>query len=432
MRLTLPTLIAYALPGFALAALYLPLFTYVTPFYAAERGVDLAAIGTAWIIIRMFDAVSDPAIGWLSDRTPVSWGRRRVWLGLSVPVIILAVWQSFVPPEDAGLSHAVLWLFVLTLGWTMAQTPYTAWGAELAPGYRERTRVTSWREAMVLVGTLGVTVAYVGGGSGGEGLRWVAILVSVALPLSVLLLVLRVPDRAPVAQTRLSLAAGLSAMTQNKPFTRLLSAWFVNGLANGVPVTLFLFFTADRLGMDVDTAGLMFLLYFAAAILGVPFWGWAAARITKHRAWCCAMVYASMIFVAALFLGEGDVIAFGVISVLTGLAFGADLILPPSIQADVVQLDTERTGAARAGLFFAIWQVATKAAVALSSGLVLIALDWSGFNAGGDNTSSTLTTLSVLYAGIPIVLKLTAVAMMWRFPLGEEQVNDHAEERALS
>ncbi|MEM7422777.1 MAG: MFS transporter, partial [Pseudomonadota bacterium] len=60
-------LAAYALPAFALAAHYLPLFTYIAPFYAAERGVDLAVIGTILIAIRLFDAVSDPAMGWLSD-----------------------------------------------------------------------------------------------------------------------------------------------------------------------------------------------------------------------------------------------------------------------------------------------------------------------------------------------------------------------------
>ena len=108
---------------------------------------------------------------------------------------------------------------------------------------------------------------------------------------------------------------------------------------------------------------------------------------------------------------------FAVISVLTGLALGADLSLPPAIQADVVELDTLRTGAARAGLFFAIWQVATKAALALSSGLALIALDRAGFEAGPGNGAFALTALAVLYAGSPILLKLGAVALMWGFPL---------------
>ena len=67
---------AYALPAFALAVLYLPLFSYVTPFYVSERGVDVTLLGVAWIAIRLFDAFSDPVIGWLSDRTPARLGRR--------------------------------------------------------------------------------------------------------------------------------------------------------------------------------------------------------------------------------------------------------------------------------------------------------------------------------------------------------------------
>jgi len=424
MQPTLRQLAAYALPAFALAALYLPLFTYVTPFYAQERGVDLAAIGTAWILIRLFDAVSDPAMGWLSDRTPARWGRRRVWLVAAVPLIVLATWQAFVPPEDAGLAHAVLWLFLLTLGWTMAQTPYSAWGAELAPDYQGRTRVTAWREGLVLVGTLGATFAYVGGGGGAAGLQAVAIMVAVALPLAVLVALLVVPDREVQSKRRLSIREGWQAMRANAPFQRLLSAWFVNGLANGVPVTLFLFFTGDRLGLDQEMSGLMFILYFGAAIAGIPFWTWAARRLGKHRAWCVAMLYACAIFSAALFLGEGDLIPFAIISVLTGLAFGADLALPPAIQADVVEIDTRATGAARAGLFFAIWQVATKAAVAFSSGVALIVLDGAGFVSEAENSASALWTLTVLYAGAPIVLKLIAVALMWRFPLDRSALED--------
>ena len=420
MNLTPRLLLAYALPAFALAALYLPLYTYVTPFYAAERGVDLAALGSAWIAIRLFDAVSDPAIGWLSDRTPGRYGRRRVWLIAAVPVIVLGTWQAFVPPEDAGLGHAVFWLFVVTLGWTMAQTPYAAWGAEIAPDYDGRTRVTSWRESLVLIGTLGATLAYVGGGGGGAGLQTIAILVSVGLPIAVFVCAVQVPDR-PLPQdpdsTTLALGTGLKALISNVPFRTVLGAWFLNGLANGLPVTLFLFFTSDLLGLDQDTAGLMFLLYFTAAILGVPFWSWLAGRTSKHRAWCIAMLWACIVFSTAMFLGPGDVIAFGAISVLTGLAFGADLTLPPAIQADVIELDRRRSGRARAGMFFAIWQVATKAALALSSGLALILLGVVNFSAGGTNSETALWVLALLYAGAPIVLKLAAVATMWNFPI---------------
>ncbi|MEM6421464.1 MAG: MFS transporter, partial [Pseudomonadota bacterium] len=172
-----------------------------------------------------------------------------------------------------------------------------------------------------------------------------------------------------------------------------------------------------------DAAGMLFLLYFVSAILGIPFWNWAAGRGAKHRVWGSAMIYACAIFAAALLLGPGDVVAFAIITVLTGLAFGADLTLPPAIQADVIAADTVETGAARAGLFFALWQVATKAALALSSGLAYIALDLAGFVAGGENTANALLALSLLYAGAPIVLKLIAVRLMWGFELDRARLN---------
>ncbi|MEM6487548.1 MAG: MFS transporter [Pseudomonadota bacterium] len=422
----LSLLVAYAAPALLLAALYLPLFTYVTPFYAEERGVSLAALGVAWIVIRLFDAVSDPAIGWLSDRTPGRLGRRRTWLLISVPVIVLGVWQAFVPPEDAGLTHAIVWLFVLTVGWSMAQTPYAAWGAEVAPDYRARTTVTAWREALVLVGTVASTLLYVAGGQGGDGLAWIAIAVAVGLPLAVLLAFWRVPDpQVPpgaAAPAGLGWREGLAALGANAPFRRLIGAWFVNGAANALPASLFLFFVEHRLEASDDEAGLLFLLYFLAAVLGVPFWNWAARRGAKHRVWGAAMVYACAIFGAALFLGPGDVAAFAVITVLTGLAFGADLALPPAIQADVVAADTAETGARRAGIFFALWQVATKSALALASGAAYLTLDAAGFQATGDNDATALLALALLYAGAPIVLKLVAVWMMWGFDLDAQRL----------
>jgi Na+/melibiose symporter-like transporter len=422
MRETPLTLAAYALPAIFLAALYLPLFTYVTPFYVSERGVDLAALGAVWIGIRLFDAVTDPAMGWLSDHTPGRWGRRRIWLLVAAPLIVVSTWMAFVPPEGAGIGHAALWLFLLTLGWTMAQTPYAAWGAELSGDYNGRLRVTSWREAMVLVGTMGSTILYVAGGEGGGGLTAVALAVAIGLPLAVIVTVWRVPD--PPRRRdgpALTLREGMRALAANAPFRQLLVAWFVNGLANGLPATLFLFFVSDRLGAP-EAGGIVFLAYFGAAIAGVPFWNWVAKKSSKHRIWGVAMLYASAIFAGALFLGEGDVTLFVVISVLTGLALGADLALPPAIQADVVELDTVETGEHRAGVFFAIWQVATKAALALSSGIALIVLDIAGFEAGGQNSDAALATLAFLYAGAPIILKCLAVALIWRFSLDRAAV----------
>ena len=116
--------------------------------------------------------------------------------------------------------------------------------------------------------------------------------------------------------------------------------------------------------------------------------------------------------------------AFAIICVLSGAALGADLSLPTAIQADVVDLDTARTGDQRTGAFFALWSLAQKFALAGSGGAALILLGWIGFSPAGANSAGVLTGLSLLYALAPIVLKLGAVALMWRFPLGAAEQAD--------
>ncbi|MEM9097245.1 MAG: MFS transporter [Pseudomonadota bacterium] len=425
MRNTTLSVVCYALPALAFAALYLPLFTYVTPFYVAERGVDLATLGAAWIAIRLFDAVSDPAMGWLSDRTRLRWGRRRVWLVIATPLIVLACRQVFVPPEEAGLGHAVLWLFLLTLGWTMAQTPYAAWGAEIAQDYDDRTRITGWREALVLVGTLLTTILYFGGGEGGDGLQLIALVLAVLVPLTVAAAVLGMGETRQIQTTRLGFREGARTIASNPLFRRLLIAFFINGAANALPASLLLFFVEYRLGAPEALAWLV-PLYFVCAVIGVPLWTWVSRRSSKHRAWGGAMLYTCAVFIGCLFLGEGDVTGYAVVVVLTGLALGADMSLPPAIQADVIAVDERDTGAARAGIFFAIWQVATKAALAISSGLGFIALGWAGFEAMEGNTETALITLSILYAGVPVALKLIAIALMWNFPLDRSALGENS------
>jgi Na+/melibiose symporter-like transporter len=413
--LPLRTLAAYAAPALPLAALYFPVYVYLAPFYAAERGVALAALGALFVGARLLDAVSDPLMGWISDRTASRIGRRRVWLLAATPLIALAAWRLMVPPEGAGIGHATLWLTALTLAWTMALVPYFAWGAEITADYAGRARVTVWREAAGLVGTVAAVVLYNLADGAGAGMRAVALMVALGLPLAAAAALAGAPEPENRSRTRLSAGAALAALSGNAPFRRLLAAYLANGAANALPAGLFLFFVEDFLG--APEAGWLLLVYFVCAIAGMPLWAWAARRWSKHRAWCAAMIYACAVFACVPLLGPGDVAGYAAICVLTGLALGADLSLPPAIQADVVDLDTARTGEQRTGFFFALWAVATKAALAVSGGLALVALDLAGFRAGGPNDAAALGALVGLYAAAPVALKLVAVAIMWGCPL---------------
>lgn len=415
MSLNSRALAAYAAPAVALAALYFPVYVYVAPFYAESRGVALGALGALFIAVRLLDAVTDPAMGWLSDRTPARLGRRKLWMAVSAPLVAVSVWMLLVPPAGAGLGHVALWMTALTLAWTVALTPWYAWGAEIDGDYAGRARVTAAREGAALAGTVLAVVLYNLADDAAAGLRAVALLVAVALPLGAAAAVLLAPEPRDFSRAQPGVGAALRALRGNAPFRRLLVAYFINGAANALPAGLFLFFIADYL--RAPEAGWLLLVYFLCAIAGMPLWAWAARRWSKHRAWGAAMLYACAVFACAPLLGPGDVAGFAAICVLTGFALSADLSLPPAIQADVVDVDTADSGSQRTGLFFALWSVATKAALALSGGAALIALDLAGFRAGAANDATALAALVGLYALAPVALKLLAVALMWNFPL---------------
>ncbi|MDP3898453.1 MAG: MFS transporter, partial [Mesorhizobium sp.] len=154
---------------------------------------------------------------------------------------------------------------------------------------------------------------------------------------------------------------------------------------------------------------------------GVPVAAILAGRLGKHRAWCAAMLASCVLFVFVPLLDTGDILAFAVICVTTGLCLGFDLALPAAIQADVIDVDTAASGEQRSGLYFAAWSLATKLSLALGVGIVFPLLDAFGFQPGARNTEAALLGLVSLYVWLPVALKLVAVAMMWNFPLGEAE-----------
>jgi Na+/melibiose symporter-like transporter len=412
-------LLAYAAPAVPLAALTLPAYVFLPTFYAEGLGLGLGAVGAVLLAARLWDMVTDPVIGILSDRLPGRWGRRRPFVLGGLPVVVLSVWMLFRPGEDPGLWHLAVWSFALHLGWTLMILPLSAMGAELSGDYHERSRIAGYREGGVLLGTvvaLVLPVAIVGiAAPPGPSLGVVAVFVAVALPLGVAAFAVMVPDP-PVSEDRRRPAGGLRVLWRNGPLRRLVAAHLINSTANGLPATLFVLFVTHVLVMG-DRAGVFLLAYFLAGILAVPLWVWLGRRLGKHRAWAAAMLVACAAFVFAPFLGAGDWIAYGVIVVVTGLCLGADLVLPASIQADVVDVDRLMSGHRRAGLMFAFWGMITKLSLALAVGIAFPLLDLAGFSEQGDNSPRALLALSLLYAGLPVILKIVAIVLMRDYPI---------------
>jgi glycoside/pentoside/hexuronide:cation symporter, GPH family len=420
-------LAAYALPALPLAALTLPFYVMVPEFYARELGLSLASVGYVLLMVRLIDAISDPVAGLLADRTSSRFGRRRIWVGCAAPLVAIAAYALFSPPKGAGLLYLGLWATLLSLAWTAIQVPYSAWGAELSRSYQGRTRVAAFRETGTVIGTLAAllipAIVQLRGGSASDGLWALGLAVAILLPLCAAIAVTAAPEPVQRVTGKTGLRDGFAAMAQNRPFVRLLIAFFVNSLANGLSATLFLFFVSDRLGAR-DSAGPLLVLYFICGVIGVPLWLKLAQRTSKHFAWAMGMLMACASFTIAPFLHQGDVLWFAVLCVLTGLALGADVVLPAAMQADVIDIDTATTGEERAGLYLGLWALVTKLAYAGAVGIAFPLLAVAGFDPGRNlATPAGLTMLGLLYGVVPIILKIGAVALVYRFPMTREDVD---------
>ncbi len=417
-RLALPRLLAYAAPAVPLSMLGLPLNVYLPAFWSGSMGLALGTVGAVLTAVRLMDIVVDPAIGRFSDLLRWRFGRRKTPIAAGLPMGLLGGAMLFFPPPGSG----AVWLFaayaLLTFAWSLIALPWQAWGAELSPNYTERTRITAWREGGTLLGVLisAVMPAALAITAPAAALHSVAFtaLVLAAPAIAVLLAFVAEPPPGPPATA--PLFASLRAAARNRPFRRLLLAWLINGIATGMPATLFLFMCTYVLDAP-RAAGPVLLVYFGMAVLCMPVWAWLARRIGKHRAWAVAMSLMCVVFAPVFLLGPGDIGWFLAISVVSGATIGADFALPPAIQADVVDLDEAESGEKRAGLYFAAWTMAQKSGNALAAGIALGGLQWAGFHAAPGNGPRQLLALSALYCLAPLAMKLVAIALVWGFPI---------------
>ena len=433
-------LVTYALPSLVSSVAALPLVLFVPAFYADDLGVPLAAVGVAIAASRLLDVVTDPLIGIASDRLGLAWGRRKPWMVLGTPVFVLALWQLFVPGEQASMASLLGWSALLYLGFTMIDLPHKAWGAELSSDYDERSRITSWREGLSTGGQVALLVALVWWGARGvsdaaDQLHGIAVVVVIALPLLVAAAVWAVPEGRPEGFTheRRGVFAGLRLVALNPAFRRMIGCvvFFVSGIA--IQGTLHRLVLADVMG-DETRFPLMLLIENLAALAAVPIWLRISITTGKHRALAAAALWLALFSLPLVFLRDGDTITLIALIAIRGSSFASILFLSNSIAADVIDLDTAASGEQRSGLYFAVWGMTTKLSLALGVLLGTALPAAFGYDPTVEIASPAVQgRLMAIYGGVPALLMGIGALFLRGFPVTRERhaaVREELERRS--
>ena len=451
-KLTITKTIFYGLPGLPLAMLGLPLFIYLPSFYSQNLGLSLSAVGLVLLFARTFDVFTDPLIGSLNDRFPakqsLSW-RRKSYILLGIPLLLVGLNFLLRPPTEVSSFYLFSWSFITYLGWTLINIPWLAMGAEISQKYHEKSSLASSREIFAAIGTIlviSIPVLLSLQSDLRSMLNVLANILTILLPLALIPLILKVSLNEQ-STTRLDnqskyrlFSKETLSIIQNPAIKKLLPAYFFNSVANALPATLFILYVNYVLQVP-DQVGILLISYFLAAIVGIPFWLYLARKTDKHTSWRYALYGSVASFVWVPFIGSGDMIAFLIICIASGFFLGADVVMPSSIQADISQQLSNQTikkqyksdrisnnsthtqnnneNQNSTALLFGLWGMLTKLSLALAIGFAFPILDLAGLQIGegiaNQQTDTGTYTLILLYAFIPIVLKIGVIVQMNNF-----------------
>lgn len=423
-------LIAFSASGMPLAAVEVPLSTYVPPLYASAFGFSLATVGVIFLAARLWDAFIDPAIGILSDRTRSRWGRRKPWIAIGGVIFAAGAVPVFLPPVWFGPLGLSVALFVLYLGYSMIATPYAAWGGELSSAYHERTRITTYMQALTSMGLLlalvlpSLLVRELEGQPRAQLAAMgamVFVLLAIGLPLG-----LRSLPEGPVPtgkQEPIRLAETLRLVFSEGPLLRVLASNFSVRLAQGVRTALFVFFVSYYMGKP-HWAPALFLLQYIFGIFACPLWLAIGRRIGKERAAVAGELTQVTINLLLLLLTPSAVPLLLALTVAQGLAQGSGNLMLRAIVADVADYHRLKTGHDRIGLFFSVFSLSDKAGVAVAIGVVLPLAAWLGFDPSHANGPHVLEHLKWLFAAGPALGHIISAVLIFRFPIDEGSHGD--------
>jgi GPH family glycoside/pentoside/hexuronide:cation symporter len=427
-RLPLATILSFCAPTFGVGFMFFLVGLYMTPFATDVLLISPGAMGAIFLVSRLWDAISDPIAGFLSDRTQSPMGRRRPWIAASIIPVCGMYVMMWSPPVDLQGGALVAWMALGVLGFYTAMTvfivPHTALGAELTDAYHDRTRIFGFRH---VIWTLG-SVAAVGGMQliiDADAARVVArqssLIVSAVTAALLVLAVVMLRER-PDFQGRGgdNPLHAFRDVWRNHHARLLLVIFLIENLGSAT-IGVLTFYVAKYVIMRPDLTAYFIFAYMGASIVFIGIWLPLSRRFGKKRLWMCSMLLTAGAFGGMFFLEEGRIYLIGALAMLGGTAAGCGAMVGPSIQADVIDYDEYKTGQRKEGAYFAAWNFVFKSATGMTIMLTLTVLEFAGFEPNVEQTEDVKFAIIALYSLAPLACYLVGAVLINSFSLDEAE-----------
>lgn len=436
-RLPWSTISAYGAPGLGAGYMYLLVGLYIMKFSTDVLLIAPAVMGTIFGVSRVWDAISDPLVGYLSDRTKHALGRRRLWMLFSILPISLVFIMVFSPPLWLEGNWLIAWMAVGVIGFYSAMTilivPHMSLGAELTPNYHERSRLYGLRHVAFTIGSILALISmqlFINAEQQGEQavrqtafeLSTIAAAITGAL---ILFMVVRLRERADYqGRVKENPLDAFKDVWKNHHARLVLIVSFIEHLGSAVIAILTLYVAQYVVGRPEFGAAIV-LCYMIPSSLSVPLWIPLSRRFGKIRLWIFSMLLTAFSFGCMFTLPFYDETAtkatvIFIFAVFAGLAAGCGGTIAPSIQSDIIDYDEYKTGERKEGSYFAAFNFVHKSATGVMIMITGYVLQISGFVPNQEQTMEVQVSMVFLYGLVPLISFVIGAVIFSRFTLDEE------------
>lgn len=413
-------------------------------FFTSVAGLNVGLAGIVLLIGKIWDAINDPIVGVLSDRTRTRWGRRRPWILFgAIPFGIFFFLHWIVPQfstDPSANQWGLFWYYVaiailFNMAYTAVNLPYTALTPELTQDYNERTSLTSFRFGFSIGGSiLSLIIAQLIFSLVDQPSSQYIILAAFCSILSVLPLfwcVWGIQERYQVNTTEhLTFLEQLRIVLQNRPFLFVIGIYLCSWLAVQTTAAIIPYFVVNWMGLNNQAFTQVALVVQAMALVMLFVWSAASERVGKKAVYFMGMIFWVIAQAGLFFLQPGQVVLMYVLAVMAGCGVSTAYLIPWSMMPDVMELDELRTGQRREGIFYSFMVLLQK--IGLAAGLFLVgqALEWAGFHETvpgqpvPTQPASALLAIRIAIGPLPTLALICGLVLAYFYPITREV---HAE-----
>lgn len=455
---------AYAAPAIAVAFLYGPVHL-VQGIYAKYFGLALSTIAGIVLVARLFDAITDPLIGYLSDRYYQRVGGRKPFVVLGCLLLVVSSYFLYVPFDtdtvgtstNVSATYFLIWFLAFYFAWTLFEIPHLAWASELAPHSMAKNKVYCIRVLAVFIGHLAfyavpLLPVFATNEFTPKTLEWSVVIAGVLMLPLLYFCTKSVPNNGVECSgatcqpcnkgvEKEGVAVLLPIILGNKPFLLFLMAFLFAGVGVGMWFAL-VFIYVDVYLKQGDQLALIYLLSLSVSMVTLAAWYKLAVVFGKKLAWGLGVILTALGIAGTGLLnpGETNFSTLAVVMILIYTGFASITMLAPSLLADINDYGTWKFGVDRTATYFSLYTLITKANVALGGALGLAIAGWYGFDAAAQNHSEeNIRGLHLAIAYLPALITLIAVVFIAlisintpRHAIIQHRLNSRAKRQARS